>query len=233
MILEMKPLEEKEHRCRAIVEDGILVVRFPDVFDTLSWAPYNNGAHPASAVLNMQVPDDGSGHDFFDAIDFNKECLNRGLPDDSIGMMTAALVDDFMECLLTSGKFWVHAFATVGLTNARSVRDSADVALKSEVRTPGTINIIVATNALPDMSGRLESLHVVSAAKTAALRDAEIKSRKSEQYADLTGTDSIVIASSGEINDNHSGLHTVPGDLMGSAVHDVVTRGIHRYLGSE
>lgn len=208
--------------------DGVLVVRFPSEYAVASWAPHHGGATRGRAVVNVQVPRNGCGtttsrEDLFAGI-----FARHGLPASTVGLLTAAEVADHTAHVAVAGTLWVHAIATVGLTNARSVLDDPDVALSG-----GTINLILATNALPHDAGRFQAIHVAAAAKAAAIRDARVRSKKSDRPADLTGTDCIVVASSGEIPENHCGLHTPTGSLIGRAVHDVVSRGIARFLVRE
>jgi adenosylcobinamide amidohydrolase len=147
-------------------------------------------------------------------------------PENTIGLMTAADVGAYQDCFLSSSGAWVHAIATVGLFNARSVLDDADVDLGDTCDSTGTVNLVVATNALPTITGRLEAIHIAAAAKTAAFRDAQVVSGKSDRQADVTGTDCLVIGASGEMNEDHCGLHTVLGELIGRAVYKTVSKGI-------
>ncbi|MFZ1745399.1 MAG: adenosylcobinamide amidohydrolase [Nitrospirales bacterium] len=54
---------------------------------------------------------------------FNAQSL---IPEATIGLMTAANVSAFTDRFLYTSGVWVHAFVTVGLSNARSVLDDAD-----------------------------------------------------------------------------------------------------------
>jgi adenosylcobinamide amidohydrolase len=146
--------------------------------------------------------------------------------EETVGLMTAANVDAYHDCFLVSSGAWVHAVATIGLANARSVLDDADVELGDRCGSAGTVNLVVATNALPTIEGRIQAIHIASAAKAAAFRDTRSMSRKSDRPADLTGTDCIVVGASGEIKEDQCGLHTVLGEMIGRAVYRVVSRGI-------
>lgn len=214
------------------VIDEALLVKFPHVVDVLSWAPWNGGSRRAAAIVNRQVAHHDCGSPLSREKIFGDVFARLGVGEDSVGMMTAADVAAYRECVLTSGKLWVHAVATVGLTNARSVLDEADVPLSHRCSLAGTINIIVACNALPGLDGRVEAVHMIAAAKATALFDRRVTSRKSERPAALTGTDCVVVASSGEIAEDHCGMHTVTGELICRAVHDVVTRGADLHLAS-
>ena len=204
-----------------------LVVRFPQVFGCLSWAPWNGGETSASAVANRQVDLQVSCSSDTIAGDFRRLFKEVSLvPEETIGLMTAANVSAYHDCFLISSEAWVHAVATVGLSNARSVLDDADVDLGYRGGSAGTVNLVVATNGLPTIGGRIQAIHIAASAKAAAFRDTRVMSRKSDRPADLTGTDCLVVGGSGEIEEDQCGLHTVLGELIGRAVYMAVSRGI-------
>ena len=204
-----------------------LVVRFPQVFGCLSWAPWNGGETSASAVANRQVDLQVSCSSDTIAGDFRRLFKEVSLvPEETIGLMTAANVSAYHDCFLISSEAWVHAVATVGLSNARSVLDDADVDLGYRGGSAGTVNLVVATNGLPTIGGRIQAIHIAASAKAAAFRDTRVMSRKSDRPADLTGTDCLVVGGSGEIEEDQCGLRTVLGELIGRAVYMAVSRGI-------
>lgn len=204
-----------------------LIVRFPDVFQCLSWAPWNGGETSASAVANRQVGLHGAGSTDTIAEDFRRLLAAvRLVPEDTIGLMTAANVNAYHDCFVSSSGAWVHVVGTVGLSNARSVLDEADVELGYRCGSSGTVNLVVATNALPGIAGRIQAIHIAASAKAAAFRDNGVTSRKSNRPADLTGTDCLVVGASGEIEEDHCGLHTVLGEMIGRTVYASVSQGI-------
>ena len=215
------------------LQHDCLIVRFPGIFDCLSWAPWNGGATSASAVVNRQVSLRKAGSSVAMADDFRRLFKSVSLlPEKTIGLMTAANVGAFTDHFLHSSGVWVHALVTVGLSNARSVLDEADVEPGYRCESAGTVNIVVATNALPSIAGRIQALHIAASAKTAAFRDYGVISCKSDRPADLTGTDCVVVGASGDIQEEHCGLHTVLGEMIGRAVHTSVFRGITEYVRS-
>ncbi|MCA9499734.1 MAG: adenosylcobinamide amidohydrolase, partial [Nitrospira sp.] len=132
------------------LQPNCLIVRFPGIFDCLSWAPWNGGEASASGVANVQVGHNGSFSSSTLAEDFGLLFKSHSLiPEETIGLMTAANVSAFTDCFLSSSGAWVHVLVTVGLLNARSVLDDADVELGYQCRSAGTVNVVVATNALP------------------------------------------------------------------------------------
>ena len=115
----------------------------------------------------------------------------------------------------------------MGLDNTRTVGENADVDPQPEI---GTINLILATNSLPDLSGQLEALQVCTMAKTRALMENNIKSTKTGGLATGTGTDCIALATSGELKQNYCGMHTLLGELIGRATYQTIKEGIEKNL---
>lgn len=208
---------------KPVLKDKTLVVRLPESWQTLSWAPFNGGLNTSSTIfihhLNQFAEED------LNQI-FRTQVERLGLPEDSAGLVTGAKTEHFSEAFLTANNLWVHTVSTLGLSNARAVGDEADLFPQGSA---GTINLIVATNALPDLEGRLEAVHTATMAKAVALAEAGIRSEKSGKPATGTGTDCIVISSSGEIKENYCGMHTALGEIMGKAVKQVVSQCIKRW----
>ncbi len=201
-----------------------LVIQFPGAWQTLSWAPFNGGWKKSSCIfihhLNQFDEND------LDQI-FADQVKSLNIPENSVGLLTGAKTEHYKEVFIESKPYWVHAVATLGLSNARAAGDEADSPGSNQ---PGTINLIVATNALPELSGNLEAVHTATMAKSAALMEGGIRSKKSGQLATGTGTDCIVICSSGEIKENYCGMHTLPGELIGKAVKDVIRASTDHWL---
>ncbi len=200
-----------------------LVIKFPRPWPVLSWAPYNGGSTVSSCVFNHQLGKFNEKD--LDSI-FRNVSDSLGLPEDTTGLITGCDVQNYQECVLTSGPLWVHGIATVGLDNARAAGDTADVPLQTTPNQAGTINLVLACNALPNITGKIEAVHVATMAKTGALREAGVVSAKSGRPATGTGTDCIVVAGTGEINENYCGMHTVLGELIGNVVHQIISQAI-------
>ena len=63
-------------------------------------------------------------------------------------------------------------------------------------------------------------------AKTATLINLGVKSLKSGLPATGTGTDCIVVAGTGEINENYCGMHTVLGEMIGKVVNEIISKAV-------
>lgn len=203
----------------------VLAVRLPREWPVLSWAPYNGGDVITSCLINRQVLKGQTCRDVRSADSFQGALKSLNLPMNTVGFLTAADVSQFQQVFLAHGPLWVHAIATVGLTNARAAGDEADVPLEDKILPAGTINLWIACNALPGITGRLEAIQTATAAKVAALRDMDVKSKKSGKPAAGTGTDCVAIAASGELPYDYCGMHTVVGELIGKAVYQVIRSG--------
>jgi adenosylcobinamide amidohydrolase len=215
--------DETTSPIRTTLAKKTLIIKFPKPWSVLSWAPYQGGNTVSSCVFNHQLGkfDEKDLDSIFKNV---RDSLN--LPDDATGLITGCDVQSYQECALTHGPLWVHGIATVGLANARAVGDPADVPLLTTPTQTGTINLVLACNALPDISGKIEAVHIATMAKAEALREAGVVSAKSGRPATGTGTDCIVVAGSGEIDENYCGMHTVLGELIGKVVHQAISQAI-------
>ncbi len=196
-----------------------LVIRLPGRWQVLSWAPHNGGLVRAACVFNHRRGKFAESD--LDGI-FRQVKTSLDLPEDAVGLLTGADIERFRECVRSQGPLWVHAIATSGLHNLRAVGDPADAPQNSTPQTPGTINLILATNALPRIEGMIEAVHTATMAKTAALIEAGKISPRSGRPATGTGTDCIAVAASGERDETYCGMHTVLGELIGKAVREVM-----------
>jgi adenosylcobinamide amidohydrolase len=218
--------KSKNMPVKVVLKNKSLIIDLPKTSSILSWAPFNGGITTSNCIFNHEC-------DHFEENDlesiFNSVINQNNLPSDAIGLITGANVSRFEEAYLESDDLWVHAIATIGLNNTRSAGDLADVSLGQRVNKTGTINIIVSCNALPHVSGLVEAIQIATMAKTSAMIDAEVKSKKSKQLATGTGTDCIVVAGNGEIQENYCGMHTVLGEMIGKSVKEIIKKGIQKW----
>ncbi len=121
-----------------------------------------------------------------------------------------------------------RAVATVGLGNALAVGDSPGP------MSVGTINVLVQLSHALDEAGLAEALALASEARTAAVLDGRVPSRRSQELASGTGTDCIVVAApEGGEPLRWVGKHTLAGSLLGGAVREAVARGVRRWIAEE
>jgi adenosylcobinamide amidohydrolase len=118
--------------------------------------------------------------------------------------------------------------ATVGLGNALRVGDPALPAAS------GTINLLCRLSVPLSPTAALEALTIAAEARTVAVREAALPSRRSGRFASGTGTDCIVLAAPvGPAGAAYAGKHTAIGQVIGAAVGDAVARGIEDWLADQ
>jgi adenosylcobinamide amidohydrolase len=144
--------------------------------------------------------------------------------------MTAVSLEDLIAVREADDQIWVEGFVTVGTSNA--VR-AGEMVMPREVTNnrphPGTINMILVTNARLFAAAMVGVVQVATEAKTAVLLRAKVKSWTGRLGATGTGTDAVVVVSGNASYQRYSGTHTVLGTLVGRAIERAVTEGLARY----
>lgn len=214
-----------------IDDERLLVVKFPKVHRALSWAVCGGGLGLTRAVVWRYVAR-GELSPTVDAAALLQASLEKHGLGRAVGMMTARALGTF-DCV-TRHKDGVaaRAVATVGLGNALAVGDSPGPL--SEAARIGTINVLVQLSHALDEAGLAEALAIAVEARTAAVMDGHVPSRRSNELATGTGTDCIVVAApeAGEPL-RWVGKHTLAGALLGGAVREAVSRGVRRWIAEE
>lgn len=120
------------------------------------------------------------------------------------------------------------AVATVGLGNALRVGDTP-----GDCHMVGTINVLCRVSVALDEAAMLEMLAIVVEARTLAIREASVVSRRSGAPASGTGTDCVIVASPVRGAPHaHAGKHTAVGHVVGLAVREAVREGALRWKES-
>ena len=156
--------------------------------------------------------------------------LSAGL-DGAVGLLTARDLSASSASPRQAGDQAARCVATVGLGNALSAGDPPGPFVV------GTINLLVQV-ALPLCDAALvELLALAAEARTAAVMDARVPSRRSARVATGTGTDCIVVAAPDAGKRlgaaPYAGKHTLLGALAGGAVRESVARGVRRWIAAE
>lgn len=110
-----------------------LVMRLPETWPVLSWAPFYGGQVQSSYIFNHQngcFEDNELESIFMNVVD------TLGLPSNSVGMITGAEVAQFKQAWLNHGPLWVHVVATVGLGNTRAAGDRRMLKQKTKGKPP-------------------------------------------------------------------------------------------------
>ncbi|MDH4368744.1 MAG: adenosylcobinamide amidohydrolase [Nitrospira sp.] len=209
-----------------------LVIRLGGRKRVLSSAPLGGGFGLASSILNHQVEANGpiKGHYPTPARYLRKLASQLRLSGKTIGLMTAVPMTQLVTAQIVAEGLWVECFATVGVTNAvRAGEWHLRWAQSKRVNKPGTINLIVITNASLSNAAMVGAVQVVTEAKTSVLMDHAVKSTEDQSLATGTGTDAVVMV--GALRgqgppQQYSGTHTVIGTLIGKVVARCVARGL-------
>lgn len=223
------------------VRGKTLIVDLGDLRSVLSSAPRAGGITRARYILNHQVAAKSIGKDHYNqdagvqfadpARTLSKLAASLGLRDKFVGLMTAVSLADLVTVRETDGQIWVEGFVTVGTSNA--VRAGEPVTLRQRTNSraqPGTINLILVTNARLSASAMVGMVQVATEAKTAVLIHAKVKSWTGCPGATGTGTDAVVVVSGKGPPMRYSGTHTVLGELVGRVIGTAVTEGLARYV---
>lgn len=146
-----------------------------------------------------------------------------GVTHDCVGLMTAVPIRRLVALREQAERLWVEGFFTAGVTNAVRVGDPIGT---EHAYGPGTINMVLVTNARLTCSAMVCAVQVVTEAKTAALFRANVPCWRGRPGATGTGTDATVIVCGDGPSLKFSGTHTRIGMMLGR----LVLRGLQKGL---
>ena len=216
---------------RYCVRNKTLIVDLGAKRRILSSAPRGGGLTHARFILNHQVvanpraDSSGPTRRWGDpARDLGKLAHLLDVDRHCVGLMTAVSLRQLVVIRETDHDLWVEGFLTVGVTNA--VR--AGERICEPQRAPGTINIILVTNASLTLSAMVGAVQVATEAKTGALLAAKVPSATGKGAATGTGTDAVVLACGEGPAIRYSGTHTRIGSMMARVVSRGVAKGLQR-----
>jgi iron complex transport system ATP-binding protein len=210
--------------------NNFITVSFEYPLRILSSALFRGGMTRSSTIVNLKVHDPEKKAKILqqnpDALigEFiQKENLNK----DAVGLVTSADIKYAQFICSYEKDTAVLAIVTSGLSNAVNVAEHTETAFTGEpFHKPGTINIIVITNAYLLDECMVSSVVTATEAKTAALLEQKVKSVVTGTQATGTGTDSIVVVSGNGVRIRYAGGHTLFGQLLGDAVYRAVTSSL-------
>ena len=157
---------------------------------------------------------------------------------------TAADMDNLAVVTKTTEPFVVTALVTAG-AKGNAIRTGAEDAtfvepdpafpntVENRPPKPGTVNVLLLTNAKLTDGGLARAIVTVTEAKTAAFEDLCVRSTlHKELQATGTGTDSVIIVSgtSGPTV-AFPGGHSLIGSMIGDAVHEAVMEALEKQNG--
>jgi adenosylcobinamide amidohydrolase len=237
----MKELSRCAMQTAFKVRRKTLIVDLGGLRSVLSSAPRAGGITRARYILNHQVAakpigrDDrgmGAGARCADpSRTLSRLAISLGIHDKFVGLMTAVSLADLVTVRETYEQIWVEGFVTVGTSNAVRAGEAIAPGPFSNNRThPGTINLILVTNARLSASAMVGMVQVATEAKTAVLLHAKVKSWTGRPGATGTGTDAVVVVSGDGPPQRYSGTHTILGELVGRVIGTAVAEGLCRYV---
>jgi iron complex transport system ATP-binding protein len=141
--------------------------------------------------------------------------------------MTAVRIEQLVTLRVQEDDLWVEGFFTVGVTNAVRAGEPPPIAPHNRhAQTPGTINMILVTNAQLPVSAMVTMTQVATESKTAALFEQQVPSWTGLPGATGTGTDAIVLVCGEGPRVRYSGTHTTLGALVGQLVFRAIGLGL-------
>jgi adenosylcobinamide hydrolase len=199
-----------------------------------------DGLKQVNNVANVYVPDPLSGNimTLKKYAKFARRLpVTLGLRRSNITFMSTGVdMEKVAFCEKSFEDFHVCCIATGGARN-NALRTGVDEGQWTEKETgfqakPGTINIILLTNASLTWGAMARAIMTATEAKTAALQDLDYKSTPSPQIqATGTGTDSMIVVSG--VNPNivirHTGGHTKMGELIGFTAKNAVAEALKKH----
>ena len=178
---------------RLVIKENVLAVICDNPLKIISSAIFNGGYQPAKAVLNVGVPEgynDRSLH--LDPLELiTSSAAKLDLTEDYVAMITAAKIKNYSLVQKKTADFSVSVAATAGCSHGESSGEEMNVQEISR----GTINIIILIDANPSESCMVASVITATEAKSAVLRDFDVRSLYSGDSATGSITDSVTVAS--------------------------------------
>ncbi len=180
---------------KLVKKENVLAVTSKNGLATVSSAIFNGGSKKVNNVLNVGVPKGYSDRNLhLDPMELiTSSAAKLGITENYLAMVTAADVNNHCLESKQADTFSVHVAATAGCSHGESSGEEMDV---QEIT--GTINIIVLIDGNPTESCMVAALITATEAKSATLRDFDIRSRYTGDSATGSITDSVTIASTGK-----------------------------------
>jgi adenosylcobinamide hydrolase len=177
---------------KLVVKENVLAVFCDHPLKTVSSAFYCGGHQCVHAILNVGVPE--GYNDVFlhqDPLELIRSSAAKvGVTKEYLAMVTAAKIQNFSLVEEKLEDFSVSVAVTAGCKHGESAGEQINAQ-----EMCGTINIIVFIDAYPSDSCMVAALITATEAKSAALRDLDVRSLYSGDSATGSITDSVTVAS--------------------------------------
>jgi iron complex transport system ATP-binding protein len=234
----MKARLSTSHR----IVEGTLIIDLGTRMRVLSSAPKGGGFRTTRYILNHQVLPNPvplqtseakvSQQRWSDPARYLRRiALTVGADGDCVGLMTAVPMKQLATSRQSAAGLWVECYATVGVTNAVRAGELPQSVEQGADRRPGTINLILITNACLAASALVGAVQVATESKTGVLRDHAVSSWTGRPGATGTGTDAVAIACAVRGKgpwQPYAGTHTIIGSLIGRVTADCLCQGLTR-----
>lgn len=197
-----------------------LIATFPEPQRVLSWAVTHPGLNLAARVAWLEVRNKDLPEDV-DALQYIRAALEREDLGDAVTLITSRDIRRYHLSQACVEGLVATCLTTVGLSNAERV----GVRSTEPVPQPGTINTLVHVAAPLSKAALLETLSVVTQARTAAVLESGV--RRDGVAITGTGTDCIAVAAPpGTPEVIYAGLHTAIGEAVGKCTYAATSAGI-------
>jgi adenosylcobinamide amidohydrolase len=229
-------MNDRTLRTKHVLKQDTLIIDLGQRRSVLSSAPCRGGFIKARYVLNHQVkanpiaaPQPVLDSTWGDPARYlGRLAAGLGLQPPCVALMTAVPLSRLVLACESRGPLWVEGFLTVGVSNAVKAGEPVGNEENERMsRRPGTINIVLITNAHLSASAMVGAVQVVTESKTATLLSSGVRSWTGRRGATGTGTDAVVIVGGDGPALRYSGTHTQLGELIGR----LVERGLRKGLG--
>jgi adenosylcobinamide amidohydrolase len=229
----MSRVTQRFFQTRFRVTGRTLVIDLGRSQQVLSSAPRRGGLVRARYILNHQVPANPVAAPIpleqcrwgDPARYLGRIAVEVGADRRCVALMTAVPLKNLVTLREEADGLWVEGFWTVGVSNAVRVGELSNL---RQTPAPGTINIILVTNARLATSAMVGAVQVATEAKTAAMLAANVRTCTGRPGATGTGTDATVIACGDGPFLRYSGTHTRIGAMIGRLVGQGVRDGLLR-----
>lgn len=209
---------------KLVVKENVLAVISQRPLKTVSSAIFNGGGKQVKAVLNIGVPegysDDSLHLDPMQLI--TSSAAKVDITQDYLAMVTAAKIKNYALFQKKTTDFSVTVAATAGCSHGESSGEEMGV---QEIA--GTINIIIFIDGNPTDSCMVAALITATEAKSAALREFDVRSRYTGDSATGSITDSATVASTGKGKTlTLAGPASKVGKLVGACTRKAVAQAL-------
>jgi adenosylcobinamide hydrolase len=211
---------------KLLVEGNVLAVFCDNPLKTVSSAYFNGGTKQVKVVLNVGVPEGYSDRSLhLDPLELiTQSAAKAGFTKDYLAMVTAAKIQNFSLKTKKTADFSVSVAATAGCSHGESSGEEMQVE-----ELMGTINIIVFIDAAPSQSCMVAALITATEAKSAVLRDFDVRSRYTGDSATGSITDAVTVATTGKGKAFQlAGPASKLGKAVGACTRQAVTEALLR-----